>query len=190
MSQVFENCEVDVQLLQASVIDKQQPYWTWGDNVENIEEIVELFGDDVVERTSISDEHLDDEVHGTATLPLSSKGKLSSIELRSFKRELAKVANENRALRRRVHDLEEMAQKESFKHDKECQKNKKAVDDLSRTLASMEHYFKMEIEELKTRYSGLNEHREGHDEVSCPDMNERGDNDMLPVPENIMPTTE
>ncbi|BBN69630.1 hypothetical protein Prudu_1067S000100 [Prunus dulcis] len=29
MSQVFENREVDVQLLRPSVMDKQQPYWTW-----------------------------------------------------------------------------------------------------------------------------------------------------------------
>lgn len=65
--------QVDVQLLRPSVIDKQQPYWTWGDNVDKTEEIVELFGDDVVERTSTSVEHLDDEVDETATLPLSSK---------------------------------------------------------------------------------------------------------------------
>ncbi|CAL8167886.1 unnamed protein product [Prunus armeniaca] len=44
MSQVFENREVDVQLLRPTVIDKQQPYWTWGDNVDETEEIVELFG--------------------------------------------------------------------------------------------------------------------------------------------------
>ncbi|KAL6289550.1 hypothetical protein ACE6H2_007060 [Prunus campanulata] len=83
-----------------------------------------------------------------------------------------------------------MAQKESVKHQKDSKKNKKAVDDLSRTLASIEHYFKMEIEELKTRYNGFNEPGEGHHEVSSPHMQERGDNDMSPVPENITLTTE
>ncbi|CAL2225640.1 unnamed protein product [Prunus armeniaca] len=46
MSQVFENREVDVQLIRPSVIDKQQAYWTWGDSVDNTEELVELVGDD------------------------------------------------------------------------------------------------------------------------------------------------
>ncbi|BBH01293.1 hypothetical protein Prudu_011523 [Prunus dulcis] len=53
MSQVFENREVDVQLLRPSVIDKQQPYWTWGDSVDDTEELVELFGDDAEQKTSI-----------------------------------------------------------------------------------------------------------------------------------------
>ncbi|KAI5342714.1 hypothetical protein L3X38_010590 [Prunus dulcis] len=39
MSQVFENREVDVQLLRPSVMDKQQPYWTWGDSADNTEEL-------------------------------------------------------------------------------------------------------------------------------------------------------
>ncbi|CAL2266188.1 unnamed protein product [Prunus armeniaca] len=87
MSQVFENCEVDMQLLRPSVIDKKQPYWTWGDNVENIEEIVELFANEDEEKTSTSVDQKDDEVHKTATLPSSSKGKLSSTELRTLKHE-------------------------------------------------------------------------------------------------------
>ncbi|CAL8162865.1 unnamed protein product [Prunus armeniaca] len=88
---------VDVQLLCPSVID----------NVDDIEEIVELFGDDAEEKTTISAsvEENDDEFDEIATLPSSSKGKVSSTELcilkRDFQRtkdELAKVANSNRAL--------------------------------------------------------------------------------------------
>ncbi|CAL2270601.1 unnamed protein product [Prunus armeniaca] len=134
MSQVFENCEVDVQLLCPTVIDKQQPYWTWGDNVDDTEEIVELFGDDAEEKTSTfaSVEEKDDDIDETATLLSSSKGKVQSTELRTLKRdfqrtkdELAKVARSNQALRNRVHDLEEMVRKESLKLEKECAKNKK-----------------------------------------------------------------
>ncbi|CAL8087114.1 unnamed protein product [Prunus armeniaca] len=134
MSQVFENCE--------------------GENDENTEKIVELFADETQENTSTSAEEKDDEVEETATLPSSSKfhyncmhGKLSLTELRTLKHEfqtikdeLAKVASSNRALRKRVRDLEE-----SLKHKKECQKNTKCVEDFSKTLASMEHYFTLEI---------------------------------------------
>ncbi|KAI5355892.1 hypothetical protein L3X38_008787 [Prunus dulcis] len=54
MSQVFENPEVDVQLLRTSVIDKQQPCWTWGDSVDDTEELVKLFGDDAEQKTPTS----------------------------------------------------------------------------------------------------------------------------------------
>ncbi|KAI5355909.1 hypothetical protein L3X38_008804 [Prunus dulcis] len=54
MSQVFENREVDVQLLRPSVINKQQPCWTWGDSVDDTEELVELFGDDAEQKTRTS----------------------------------------------------------------------------------------------------------------------------------------
>ncbi|KAI5334382.1 hypothetical protein L3X38_024515 [Prunus dulcis] len=54
MSQIFENCEVDVKLLRPSVIEKQQPYWTWGDSVDDTEELVELFGNDTEQNTSTS----------------------------------------------------------------------------------------------------------------------------------------
>ena len=43
-----------MQLLRPSVIDKQQPYWTWGDSVDDTEELVELFGDDAKQKTSTS----------------------------------------------------------------------------------------------------------------------------------------
>ncbi|KAI5339359.1 hypothetical protein L3X38_018631 [Prunus dulcis] len=118
MSQVFENREVDVQLLRPTVIDKQQPYWTW--------------------------EEKDDDIEETATLPSSSKDKLASTELRTLKRdfqrtkdELAKVSSSNRALRNSVHELEEMIRKESLKLEREFAENKKCVEDFCNTLASM-----------------------------------------------------
>ena len=46
--------QVDVQLLRPSVMDKQQPYWTWGDSVDDTEELVELFGDDAEQKASTS----------------------------------------------------------------------------------------------------------------------------------------
>ncbi|CAL8163910.1 unnamed protein product [Prunus armeniaca] len=111
MSQVFENSEVDVQLLHPSVIDKQQPYWTWENDYEFDE---------------------------TVTLPSSSK----------------------------------------------------CVEDFGKTLASIEHYFKLEIEQLKKRNGGLNERGEGHEDLGSPHMNEGGDNDMSPLHEYVAPTTE
>lgn len=45
--------EVDVQLVCHIVTEKQQLYWTWGDN-ENNEEIVELFADEAHENTNTS----------------------------------------------------------------------------------------------------------------------------------------
>ncbi|BBN70056.1 hypothetical protein Prudu_1378S000100 [Prunus dulcis] len=44
---------VDVQLLRPSVIDKQQLYWTWGDSVDDTEELVELFGDDAEKKPAL-----------------------------------------------------------------------------------------------------------------------------------------
>ena len=65
--------EVNVQLLRPTLIDKQQPYWTQGDDDENTEEIVELFADEAQENTSTSAEEKDDKIEETATLPSSSK---------------------------------------------------------------------------------------------------------------------
>ncbi|BBG94409.1 DNA glycosylase superfamily protein [Prunus dulcis] len=134
MSQVFENREVDVQLLRPSVMDKQQPYWTWGDSADDTEELVDLLGDDAEQKTgtSASVEEKDEDIDETASLPSSSKasinfvskiyGTVASTELRTLKRdfqrtkdELAKVAISNRALRSRVHQLEDMVRKESLK---------------------------------------------------------------------------
>ncbi|KAI5351072.1 hypothetical protein L3X38_003963 [Prunus dulcis] len=88
---------------------------TWGDNDENTKEIVELFANEAEENTSTFVEEKYDEVDEIATIPSSSKGKLSSTELRTLKREfqttkdeLVKVASSNRALRNRVRDLKEM----------------------------------------------------------------------------------
>ncbi|CAL8117226.1 unnamed protein product [Prunus armeniaca] len=54
----------------------------------------------------------------------------------------------------------------------------------------MEHYFKLEIEKLKKRNGGLNEHDEGHEEVGSPHINEGDDNDMSPLHEYITLITE
>ncbi|BBN69897.1 hypothetical protein Prudu_1236S000100, partial [Prunus dulcis] len=170
MSQVFENREVDVQLLRPSVMDKQQPYWTWGDSADDSEELVDLLGDDAEQQTgtSASVEEKEKDIDDTANLPSSSKasitGTVASRELRTLKRdfqrtkdELAKVALSNRALRDRVHQLEDKVRKESMKAEKEFEKNKKCVEDFRNTLASMEHYFKLEIEQLKKQNGGVNE---------------------------------
>ncbi|KAI5342283.1 hypothetical protein L3X38_010158 [Prunus dulcis] len=150
MSQVFEN----------------PPYWTWGDSVDDTEEFVELFGDDAEQKTSTSAsvEEKDKDIDETASLPSSSKGTVASRELRTLKRdfertkdELAKVALSNRALRDRVHQLEDKVWKESMKAEKEYEKNKKCVEDFRNTLASMEHYFKLEIEQLKKQNGRVNE---------------------------------
>ncbi|CAL2246836.1 unnamed protein product [Prunus armeniaca] len=71
MSQVYENVEVDVQLLRPTNIEKQQPYWSCSD-AENNEEIFELFGDEAKQNTSSSSEATDKEVKDTSTLPSSS----------------------------------------------------------------------------------------------------------------------
>ncbi|BBG92783.1 hypothetical protein Prudu_000612 [Prunus dulcis] len=83
MSQVFENREVDVQLLRPSVIDKQQPYWTWGDSVDDTEELVELFGDDAEQKTSTyaSVEEKDEDIDETASLLSSSKASITFFPL-------------------------------------------------------------------------------------------------------------
>ncbi|BBG92902.1 hypothetical protein Prudu_000765, partial [Prunus dulcis] len=112
--------QVDVQLLRPSVIDKRQPYWTWGDSVDDTEELVELLGDDAEQKTSTS-----------------AFGKLATIELHTLKRdfqrtkdELAKVASSNRALHNKVHELEEMVRNESLKREREIAKNNKCVEDV------------------------------------------------------------
>ncbi|CAL2264839.1 unnamed protein product [Prunus armeniaca] len=113
--------------------------------------------------------------------------KLSSTQFRSLKCELqstkdesAKVATSNRVLRKRVRVMEGMVENESLKHEKECDKNKKAMKDFNKTHTLVEHYFKLEIEKLKKRYGVLIEHVEGHEEVCSLHINERGENDMLP----------
>ncbi|BBN67275.1 hypothetical protein Prudu_31S000300 [Prunus dulcis] len=163
MSQVFENREVDVHLLRPSVMDKQQPYWTWGDSADDTEEL----------------------------------GTVASRELRTLKRdfertknELAKVALSNRALRNRVHQLEEKVRKESMKAEKQFEKNTKCVEDFRNTLASMEHYFKLEIEQLKKQNGGVNEAAEGHEDLGSPHMNEGGNNDLSPLHAYVSPPTE
>ncbi|CAL2259415.1 unnamed protein product [Prunus armeniaca] len=153
-SDVFQ-LEVDVQLLRSTDIEKQQPYWSWGDD-ENNEEIVQLFGDEGEDKTSTSSEEKEADVEETTTLPSSSKGKWSfndfgslKHKLESTKDELAKLRSSNRGLRNRVRDLEAIVDKNCLKHEKECGRNKKAIRDLTLTIASVEHYFKLEMEELK-----------------------------------------
>ncbi|CAL9000228.1 unnamed protein product [Prunus brigantina] len=153
MSQVYENFEVDVQLLRPTDIEKQQPYWSWDDD-ENNEEIVQLFGDEGEDKTNTSSEEKEVDVEETATLPSSSKHQLEST-----KDELAKLRSSNRGLRNRVRDLEAIVDKNCLKHENECDRNKKAIWDLTLTIASVEHYFKLEMEELKKLYGG-----EGHEE--------------------------
>ncbi|KAI5351284.1 hypothetical protein L3X38_004175 [Prunus dulcis] len=194
-----QRVKVDVQLLRPSVIDKQQPYWTWGDSVDDTKELVELFGDDAEQKTSTSAsvEEKDKDIDETASLPSSSRGTIASTELHTLKRdfqrtkdELAKVAISNRALRNRVHQLEDMVRKESLKVEREFEKNKKCVEDFHNTLASMEHYFKVEIEQLKKQNGGVNEGGEGHEDLGSPHMNEGGDNDLSPLHDSISPPTE
>ncbi|CAL2238184.1 unnamed protein product [Prunus armeniaca] len=170
MSQVFENFE--------------------GDD-ENNEEIVQLFGDEAEDKTSTSNEENTADVEETATLPSSSKGKGSfndfgnlKHQLESTKDELAKVLSSNQGLRNRVRDLEAIVDKNCLKHEKEYDRNKKAIWDLTLTIASIEHYFKLEMEELKKIYGG-----EGHEEICTAQMNEGGQNEMSPLNEPTSPTT-
>ncbi|KAI5342314.1 hypothetical protein L3X38_010189 [Prunus dulcis] len=199
MSQVFENREVDVQLLRPYVMDKQQPYWTWGDSADDSEELVDLLGDDAEQQTgtSASVEEKEKDIDDTANLPSSSKGTVASRELRTLKRdfertkdELAKVSLSNRALCDRVHQLEDKVRKESMKAEKEFEKNTKSVEDFRNTLASMEHYFKLEIEQLKKQNGGVNEAAEGHEDLGSPHMNEGGNNDLSPLHAYVSPPTE
>ncbi|KAI5321957.1 hypothetical protein L3X38_031029 [Prunus dulcis] len=155
MSQVFQNFEVDVQLLRPTDIEKQQPYWSWGDD-DNEEAMVELFGDEAEEKIGTSREEKDADVEETATLPSSSKAKGSvndvrslKHQLRSTKDQLAKLRSSNRGLRNRVRDLEAIVQKNCLKHENECDRNKKAIRDLTLKIAEVEHYLKLEMEELK-----------------------------------------
>ncbi|KAI5320520.1 hypothetical protein L3X38_034010 [Prunus dulcis] len=190
MSQVFENFEVDVQLLRPTDIEKQQPYWSWGDD-DNEEPMVELFGDEAEEKTGTSSEEKDADVEETATLPSSSKAKGSvndvrslKHQLRSTKDQLAKLRSSNRGLRNRVRDLEAIVQKNCLKHENECDRNQKAIRDLTLKIAEVEHYLKLETEELKKNYGG-----EAHEEVCTAQMNDGGQNDLSPVNEPTSPTT-
>ncbi|BBG92636.1 hypothetical protein Prudu_000429, partial [Prunus dulcis] len=171
--------QVDVQLLRPTDIEKQQPYWSWGDD-DNEEPMVELFGDEAEEKTGTSSEEKDADVEETATLPSSSKAKGSvndvrslKHQLRSTKDQLAKLRSSNRGLRNRVRDLEAIVQKNCLKHENECDRNKKAIRDLTLKIAEVEHYLKLETEELKKNYGG-----EAHEE-----------NDLSPVNEPTSPTT-
>ncbi|KAI5316693.1 hypothetical protein L3X38_036400 [Prunus dulcis] len=157
MSQVFENFEVDVQLLRPTDIEKQQPYWSWGDD-DNEEAMVELFGDEAEENTGTSSEEKDADVEETATLPSSSKAKGSINDVRSWKHQLrstkdqlAKLRSSNRGLRNRVLDLEAIVQKNCLKHENECDRNKMAIRDLTLKIAEVEHYLKLEMEDLKKK---------------------------------------
>ena len=105
---------------------------------------------------------------------------MASTELCTLKRdfqrmkdEFAKVASSNRALRNRVHELEEMVRRESSK----VERNNKCVEDLRNTVASMEHYFKLELEQLRKQDGGVKEAGEGHEDLDTPHMNEGGDNE-------------
>ena len=71
--------QVDVQLLRPSVMDKQQPYWTWGDSADDTEELVDLLGDDAEQKTgtSASVEEKDEDIDETASLPSSSKASIT-----------------------------------------------------------------------------------------------------------------
>ncbi|KAI5326888.1 hypothetical protein L3X38_035962 [Prunus dulcis] len=185
MSQVFENFEV-----RSVYIEKQQPYWSWGDD-DNEEEMVELFGDEAEEKIGTSSEEKDADVEETATLPSSSKAKGSvngvrslKHQLRSTKDQLAKLRSSNRGLRNRVRDLEAIVQKNCLKHENECDRNKKAIRDLTLKIAEVEHYLKLEMEELKKNYGG-----EGHEEVCTAQMNEGGHNELSPLNEPTSPTT-
>ncbi|CAL2266176.1 unnamed protein product [Prunus armeniaca] len=163
MSQVYENFEVDVQLLRPTDIEKRQPYWSWGDD-ENNEEIVQLFGAKTKPALLVKKKRR----MLRKQLPFPPLLRLK-YQLESTKDELAKLRSSNRGLRNRVRDLEAIVDKNCLKHEKECDRNKKAIRDLTLTIASVEHYFKLEMEELKKLYGG-----EGHEEVCTAKMNERG----------------
>ncbi|CAL8082583.1 unnamed protein product [Prunus armeniaca] len=67
-------------------------------------------------------------------------------QLESTKDELAKLRSSNQGLRNRVRHLEAIVDKNCLKHE-ECDRNKKAIRDLTLTIALVEHYFKLEMEE-------------------------------------------
>ncbi|BBN68763.1 hypothetical protein Prudu_566S000600, partial [Prunus dulcis] len=158
--------QVDVQLLRPTDIEKQQPYWSWGDD-DNEEPMVELFGDEAEEKTGTSSEEKDADVEETATLPSSSKAKGSvndvrslKHQLRSTKDQLAKLRSSNRGLRNRVRDLEAIVQKNCLKHENDWRRRS------------------------KKNYGG-----EAHEEVCTAQMNDGGQNDLSPVNEPTSPTT-
>lgn len=118
---------------------------------------------------------------------------MASTELRTLKRdfermkdEFAKVVSSNRALHNRVHELEEMVRRESSK----VERNNKCVEDLRNTVASMEHYFKLELEQLRKQDGGVKEAGEGHEDLDTPHMNEGGDNELSPLHDNVTPPTK
>ena len=68
-----------MQPLRPSVIEKQQPYWSWGDDVDDTEEVVELIGDDEEPKTSTSAsvQEKDEDIAEIASLPSSSKASIT-----------------------------------------------------------------------------------------------------------------
>ncbi|BBN68233.1 hypothetical protein Prudu_343S000100, partial [Prunus dulcis] len=134
-------------------------------------------------KTGTSSEEKDADVEETATLPSSSKAKGSvndvrslKHQLRSTKDQLAKLRSSNRGLGTEF--------KNCLKHENECDRNKKAIRDLTLKIAEVEHYLKLETEELKKNYGG-----EAHEEVCTAQMNDGGQNDLSPVNEPTSPTT-
>lgn len=71
--------QVDVQLLRPNEIDKQQPYWSWGDETDDSAEMVQLWRDDAEEKTTTaaSVEEKDEDIDSAATLPSSSKASIT-----------------------------------------------------------------------------------------------------------------
>ncbi|CAL2269084.1 unnamed protein product [Prunus armeniaca] len=65
--------------LMSQVFENREPYWTWGDSVDNTEELVELVGDDAEQKTSTSAsvEEKDEDIEETASLPSSSKASIT-----------------------------------------------------------------------------------------------------------------
>ncbi|XP_021801093.1 uncharacterized protein LOC110745325 isoform X2 [Prunus avium] len=206
MSHIYENIEVDVKFIRPNQIEKQKAYWIWGDDEED-EENVEVYDDtkslghggddhgesveDGQENTAIGMEEDTQEVQETSNLPSSSNGngKLSLTnfcdlkeELQSTKDDLQRVAASNRALRKRVCDLERRIESESLK-------NKKAIEGFNKIVALMEHHFMLVMEELKIAYGVLNQPVEGHEEPHTL-RNKEGMNDVAPSHEHITQTTK
>lgn len=206
MSHVYENIEVDVKFTRPNQIEKQKAYWIWGDDEED-EENVEVYDDtkslghggddhgegveDGQENTTIGIEEDTLEVQETSSLPSSSNGngKLSLTyccdlkkELQSTKDELQRAAASNRALRKRVCDLEGRIESESLK-------NKKAIVGFNKIVSLMEHHFMLVMEELKKAYGVLNRPAEGHEEPRTLRNKEEMD-DVAPSHEHITQTTK
>ncbi|BBN68664.1 hypothetical protein Prudu_520S000100, partial [Prunus dulcis] len=182
---------VDVQLLRPTDIEKQQPYWSWGDD-DNEEEWLNYLGMRPKKKPALLVKKKTRMLRKQPPFPplLSeydrneveiAKGSVNDVrslkhQLRSTKDQLAKLRSSNRGLRNRVRDLEAIVQKNCLKHENECDRNKKAIRDLTLKIAEVEHYLKLEMEELKKNYGG-----EGHEEVCTAQMNEGGQNDCHPL---------